>query len=400
MLNEPHQSGLGGYSTYTPNGSSSGSCRTTVGQYEEAGCGTELDCGYSSCPWYASVSGLVMTRNNSNKLWTTSEPYPYEYFQLMNSTQAQTNWKAGGEVRFGRRFCCDSCDPCGGNASAGYWALEANYWTVDPFDGYANVYPQGVPTTLSSVQAAGFLLFQAPYVPGGNAQGDYWFNNAGEQRIWRHDEVHNVEISFVRGQWASANGSNWDFAFSAGPRFFRFDEDLKFGSVRTGHHFGDSNGDWEAYFEDRITNNLWGGQVGVDLGYNFAGGALRFYLTPKVGLYDNNITNNYKVYLGNGTIPTISYPNNPAYPTQPGTVPVNSTTNTLAVISQLDVGAEWFFTQRWSLKVGYRLMVVSGIGLSDNQIPPYLNDVEAIADIDTNGELFLHGGVATLTFNF
>jgi hypothetical protein len=38
--------------------------------------------------------------------------------------------------------------------------------------------------------------------------------------------------------------------------------------------------------------------------------------------------------------------------------------------------------------------------LADNQIPPYINDVTAASVINTNGELFIHGGFATLTFNF
>ena len=64
------------------------------------------------------------------------------------------------------------------------------------------------------------------------------------------------------------------------------------------------------------------------------------------------------------------------------------------------MGVEWFFAHRWSARFGYRVLAISGIGLADNQIPPYVVDIPAIADIDTNADLIVHGGFATLTFNF
>jgi hypothetical protein len=50
--------------------------------------------------------------------------------------------------------------------------------------------------------------------------------------------------------------------------------------------------------------------------------------------------------------------------------------------------------------LGYRVLAATGIGLADNQIPPYLNDIPTIQDIDRNGSLILHGAFAGLTYRF
>ncbi len=389
MLSEQGQMGAAGSEGFVPSNSSCGTCRSSVNQYQAAACDADLSCGYNSCLWYASLTGLALTRNDANQLWTSSEPFPFEYRQVMNTSDAQTNWKLGGEIRFGRRFCTCGCDPCN-SGTAGYWAVEADYWTTDPFQGSATIAnPDGptltTPFVVSNIQFTAF--------DGSTQLGGFWFNDSSEQRLWRHDEIHSAEINLVRGQWANVCGSNWDFAFSVGPRFFRFEEDLRFGALKNGFSWGQDGGAWEAYLSDHITNNLWGGQVGFDLGYNL-GGALRLFITPKVGIYDNNIQNRYQASLGNGNVAALNYPG------QTGGYPVESSTNAFAVLTQADAGVEWFFAQRWSARVGYRVVAVSGIGLADNQFPTYVNDVQAIAAINTNGELIVHGAFATLTFNF
>ncbi|MCC6127225.1 MAG: BBP7 family outer membrane beta-barrel protein [Pirellulales bacterium] len=380
MLNERGQTGVGGSNGYVPPSSTGGACG--VG---EPSCGVSMGCCYDACPWYVSLSALALARNDANKLWTSYET-GNDPNQLMNTQDARTGWKFGGEVRFGRRFCVSSCDPC---SPAGYWALEGDYWTTETFYGDASVTN---PNTVSTPLRVSDIQFRD--INGFNQPGTYWFDNAAEHRLWRHNDIQSVEVNFVRGQWANLYGSNWDFAFSAGPRFFRFEEDLRFGSLRDGATWGQDGGAWEAYLDDRITNNLWGGQIGLDLGYNFGGGALRIYITPKVGIYDNYITNYFQANLGNGTVATTGSSG------VPGTYPVSSSTNTFAVMSQADVGLEWFFASRWSARIGYRVLAISGIGLADNQIPPYVVDIPAIADIDTNGDLILHGAFAGLTFNF
>lgn len=79
---------------------------------------------------------------------------------------------------------------------------------------------------------------------------------------------------------------------------------------------------------------------------------------------------------------------------------ISSADDTLSFIGQLDAGVNVQFTRRWSGYIGYRLVAVSGVALADNQIPAYIQATNQILDVDTNGDLILHGGIVGLTYSF
>jgi hypothetical protein len=370
----------GGNGNYVASDNQCGVYRPDINRFDQSACGA---CNYGCaepCLWYASISALAMTRDRPNKVYIT-----YETGNLPHNDYPvdELSWGWGGEVRFGRRFCC-GCNP-------GYWALEASYWTLDPFEGYVShtnpnppYYTVGTPLRVSDIQFNG-------------ASGVGWFDNAAEHRLWRTDEVHNVEANLVRGQWSYGNDSRWDLGWSLGVRYFRFEEYWCFGTTRAydaiHHEWGDNGGLYDAYLSDRITNNLLGPQIGFELGYNISAN-LRFYLAPKFGIYNNHITNYFQAYLGDGTVATTGTSG------VPGTYPVSSSTDVVSFLTQIDVGLDWRFARQWSLMGGYRVVAVSGIGLADAQIPFYIVDIPAIAEIDRNGDLMLHGAYITLAYNF
>ena len=80
--------------------------------------------------------------------------------------------------------------------------------------------------------------------------------------------------------------------------------------------------------------------------------------------------------------------------------PVNSITNCVSFLGQIDVGVEWQFARNWSTTIGYRVVAITGVGLADHQIPFYIVDTPEIADIDTNGDLVLHGAFVGIEYNF
>jgi hypothetical protein len=361
-----------------------------VNRCEQAACGG-VDSGCSESLWYGSLTMLAMTRDRPNMVYIT-----YETGNLPHNVYPpdEFGWSWGGEARFGRRFCC--------GCNAGYWALEASYWTLGNFD-------SSVSHTSPASSYNPYGLVGTPLRVGdiefGGTSGTSWFDNASEHRLWRRDEVHNVEINFVRGQWCYGQNSPWDLGWSMGLRYFRFQESWRFGSLAgpftqaSGpipgpyHYWGEAGGLYEAYINDRITNNFIGPQLGFELGYNM-GCNLRFYLAPKVGIYVDHIDNNFQAYLGNGVIATTGSSG------VQGTYPVDSSTDPVSFLTQVDVGLDWKFARQWSAQIGYRILAASRIGLADAQIPFYVVDIPAIADIDKNGDLFMHGGYATIGFNF
>ena len=334
--------------------------------------------GPGCCPWYGSVRGLVMTRNQANKVWTSYDPDNPAY-QMTNTDDIGLSWKGGFEVRFGRYFYCDQ------------WAVEGVYWTLEPFSGFHSTLPpgaNGVSTPLSVSE-----------VEFGGVNGVTYFDNAEEHRLWRRDEIHNIEINLLRNRLFgdSCSCGQFDCRWLLGARFFRFKESLAFGSLEQGCVWGGNGGINEAYLRDEITNSLIGGQMGLDFAWNSSCNRFRVFASPRMGIYNNQIHNYFQLYRGDGTV---------AQPTAASGMvgiahyPVNSLTNCVSFLGQVDVGASWRFAPRWSASIGYRVMVATGVGLADNQIPHYIVDTPEIADIDRNGELVLHGAFAGVEYNF
>ncbi len=278
--------------------------------------------------------------------------------------------------------------------------MEASYWTLGNMDSFVSHTSPPSPTNPYGTVGEPLRISDIQF---GGTPGTTWFDNASEHRLWRRDEVHNVEINVVRGQWCYGQDSPWDLGWSMGVRYFRFQESWRLGSLAgpqvpdplnpVYHYWGEAGGLYEAYLSDGITNNLVGPQLGFELGYCI-GNNFRFFMAPKVGIYDNHITNNFQAYLGNGSIATTGTSG------VPGTYPVNSSTDTISFLTQIDVGLDWKFARQWSAQIGYRVVAVSSIGLADAQIPFYIVDIPAIAEIDKNSDLILHGGFVSIAYNF
>ena len=353
-----------------PAPSEPGCLTRAVEGFEQAVCGGGGCAPETCCPWYGSAYALYMGRNAANRLWTTA----LNEVNLQNSDMS-LSWRWGGEIRFGRRFCCDQ------------WALEATYWTLDAFEGRSSVAAAGLITPLDFTLATRAVTF-------GGVLATNWFDGADEHRLRRYNEFHNVELNLIRNRVFMTSQLPWDVDWSVGVRFFRFEENLVFSSLRGG-------GSWAvpadaAYLDDQITNNLIGLQFGFDANYYFRP-AWRFFFTPKFGIYNNAINHDFRLYLGDGTNGDVR---DPATGAILDTFPARSSTNTVSFLTQVDLGTEWQFAPQWSARMGYRVVVVTGVGLADNQIPPFITDVHEIVSIETNGELILHGAFFGLTYNF
>ncbi len=367
----------GSYLDYDPGW---GHCNATSQAF--AGYGAPYDCGagcdaFGACStgcrksrWYAGATALFLGRNDANRLWTTYED-GNEPNQLMHSDMIGLKWRAGGEVKFGRRFGC-----CG----EGPWALQASYFTIEPFYGFRSMmHANGVSTTLTVRE----LRFN-----GADARD--WFDGAAEHRLWRRNELHNVELSLVRSSLPWTYGTRFDCDFELGVRYFRFWEQLTFGTRRAGASWTQLA--HTAFLDDQVTNNLAGFQFGANMGYHFHP-SCRIFVAPKVGIYNNYVDHYFIARLGDGTVATVTGPAGESFP-------VRASTNALSFLTQIDMGLDWQLTQRFSAQIGYRVIVATGMALADHQIPHYVNDIPEYRNIKTNGELILHGAFAGLTFNY
>ena len=138
-----------------------------------------------------------------------------------------------------------------------------------------------------------------------------------------------------------------------------------------------------------------GPQVGFDLAYNL-GCNVRFFVCPKVGIYANWVDSNFDAEGRTGSNPYVEATNTSGYPGYPA----HGANAGVAFLTQVDVGVDWQFARNWSVKAGYRVLAMTGMGLADDQFPQYLCDTPEMQNPQHNSSLVLHGAFFGLTYNF
>ncbi|NMC20150.1 MAG: BBP7 family outer membrane beta-barrel protein [Thermogutta sp.] len=344
---------------------------------ESAGCQWLCDPACNRL-WYARAAGLVMGRNQPNRVWF-SDQSNNGADGLMNGQDAQVDWQGGWQVTLGRR------DPCG------TWGLEGTYWGFTDMRGDASAaHPAFVSTTLDFTD----VVYANPAVPGLPAD---LFLGVYEQRLDRRNEVHNVEINLFHYR-PTREDDPLRLDWLVGVRYFRFDESLRFSSRAHDGAWGENPSD-EGFLSDRAENNLVGGQVGFDLAWRVRP-RVTLSLVPKFGIYNNHIHNRFDAYRGDGELFGPN-PNPPAGDPVPGSFPAVSSKDAVAFLTEADIRLDWRFSPGWTAFLGYRVVAATGIALADHQFPPHVVDIQdAILTIDDNADLVLHGAFAGGEFRF
>lgn len=354
-------------------------------------CGDDYGFGCGGCdpccaegPWFVSAVALMMSRSNGSGHVLSVNADHVESTLL--DTSDEMPWRAGGEIRLGRSFCCNR------------WAVEGVYSTLAEFED-----PQAaatsdafgpVPAWCSTFNDAAGSEGTDRVTIGGIPALQFFDSVPQAHRVERSSDFQNAEINVLCRAFPPGT-MPCDLSFVVGARFFRFDDRLLFESRPT----IDVNGallPGYAYFRDDLTNTLWGAQAGFDSGFSVFP-RLRFFFAPKIGIYSNHIEAAYDVagQVGAGPLqPAVSNtPGNPNFP-------VNSSRNTLATLSQADVGLDWNFARNWTARIGYRLIAVTGVALAEDQVPVYLSDTPGLVDVNRHSSLLIHGAFAGLGYRF
>ncbi|MGA2620770.1 MAG: BBP7 family outer membrane beta-barrel protein [Thermoguttaceae bacterium] len=354
---------------YEPAGCPSGGC---AGGGLPNGCGCEM-------PWYGSLMALYMTRDRPNVVWTT--------MKTTDNTQrwgaSEVDWQWGGEVTIGRTLCDCGCSS---------WAIEGTYWGLADFcrtdtPNFSCNY--STPLTFGNVSMLG-----TDNGTGTPCSAEQWYDDSPQHRIIRSDDFQSAEIDLVNQHVCGGACSCFSLDCLAGIRYFHFRDNLSFQAQR--EHDGSAYQDTWISLDDRVTNDLLGLQLGCCAEYRFAP-CWKVFVAPRIALCDNMIGLNYNLYAigANGTCyqgssNTYASPN----------YPIHSTSNGFSLLTQLDLGLEWQITQHLGAQVGYRVVGITGLALSDNQIPNLADDTRDISLICKGGSLVLQGVFAGMTFRF
>ncbi len=330
----------------------------------DCGCGSDSDCGCCRhCFLYGYAGGLIMTRNEPNKVWLTYDQ-TNNNFQNLNTEMANVHWDGGAEFTIGYACCGDG-------------GIELTYWGVWNMNGSASITDPtnnlGTPIDTTN-GAAGLLL--------GGQTPDSFFTNAHQVFIWRNDQVNNVEINLTYNPWGYDN-CGWNATWLAGIRCFNFDENLLWTSVAGGFSFGSNGGANQANLNVHCENDMVGFQFGAVFNYRF-GDHFSMFFIPKMGIYGDAAETRSRYYRGDGVVG----------------FDITGTKDTCSFLGEVDLGMKYDIGCHWSLVGGYRVVAVSGIALADNQIPHFLAASDEFADVKTNGDLILHGAFFGASFHY
>ncbi len=314
--------------------------------------------------WYGYAGGLVMTRNQPNKYWTTYDQ-ANNNAQIMNTAEAKVHGAGGAEFTIGYRICCEE-------------SIEATYWGLWDMSGACSITSatNNLGTPMDTTNGAGGLLL-------GGQTPDSFFTNAHQMLIWRNDQANNVEVNWAYNPWGADSSSCIRTTWLTGFRFFNFNENLLWTSVAGGFTYGSNGGANEANLDVRTENTLYGFQIGNRVDWQVTD-RFSIFGTPKMGIYGNHAQSESTYYRGDGI----------------QNFDITGSKNLVSFLGQFDLGMKYDINDHWSATAGYRVVVATGIALSDSQIPAFLAAAGDFAEVKTNNDLVLHGVFAGISCNW
>lgn len=313
-----------------------------------AGC---PNCG----PWFASLSGLYMTRdapNNVGLAYMNAEPAT----SVLNSEQAGFDWKGGFELRMGRMV--------GTN-----WAVEADYWYLDPSGS-----SMSVRSDLNDISSR--LDTQTTFYQGVPLSDIY--NNSHEQRISRSNDFQNLELNLWQQALQVDPGARYGMSFFSGFRYFRYRDTFEYGAVQAGAEFADNNIATQSWYHIRVHNHLIGWQLGGRL-QAYVGQRLRLFAVPRAGVFANAITQQQDLCM---------------------VIDLHSSKTDVTLLGQIELGAAYQIFDCCSIFASYRAIAVGGIANADDQVARTFTSQPDMAQINSSGSLILSGFNMGLQYQF
>ncbi len=330
--------------------------------------------------WFGAMGGLVMGRNRANPFWTTFETNVNEN-QLLNTQNAGVDWTGGWQFTGGYIFGGGGCsqNDCsgtgapfmGGGGGPMGPGIGFTYWGLGQMNGFAqlNSATNELSTPIDLNQQGG------PLEIDGVPLADY-FDNAASHRIFRNDRVNNFEVNGLLGAYTYGRLTSVPFV---GFRYFRFDERLSFQGL-AGDGDWDNGDDW-AEHHNRMVNNMYGVQVGSYFNYMISQ-RFGWFLGPKVGIFGNQMNGRTIVRDGNGNLLVDDFGN---------LYDIQAHKNDFSMLAEIDTGLTYFWQPNFFTYIGYRVVGVTNIALSDNQFLTFEADYQGFREIKENGSLILHG---------
>ncbi len=176
-----------------------------------------------------------------------------------------------------------------------------------------------------------------------------------------------------------------------GARFLRMDDDFWF---RTDFERMDTNVQSFLAYNVQTDNTLYGGQLGCRGTYRCgSSGRLALHCASNVGLYGNHIE--VAQWMDAPTAGTVRHANNGNDSTY-----VENDKDDVSILGELRLGASYRYSCNCRVYGGWRVMGVTGVALTTDQIPPSFNSPAQVGWIHSNGSLLIHGLQTGIEYNY
>jgi hypothetical protein len=317
----------------------------------------------SGSNWVVGVSGLYFTRDSEDDVRLTRNGAG----EILLSTDANMNTMGGVEFDLTKRNC-------NGNG------FQFVYWGLYPGEAFQEISGPG----LSTYQTG---LANVAVAPGAQDLQTY-FDNADSNYAYRTNEIHNIEANFLRngGTFTTRRGRAGTFELLGGFRWFQFNENFGYGA------FSAAGDPTAVEYDIDVENTLLGFQVGGRTEFCLSD-RLSASIATKLGFFNNGINHEQNIATNTGAF---------AYRTAAGVDDYGyvSDKNDFSMLGEFDMGTSYRMSCNSRIRMGYRVIGISGIALAPNQIPNDFTLDPEINAINSNGDLILGGGYAGLEFCF
>ena len=345
-------------------------------------------CGKGHGCWYGGAYGIFLDRDNEREMQITVYN-TNERDAILSNRSADMETTAGFEFTIGRLLNC------------GTSAMELTYWQVDPSLQRASVIDTNGAGTDPDLLAS-FDLSTLNYDDGlgGVASLDGWVDAAQVHQVTRNWDIRNLEVNFLHhtccGTWGGGKKcgtccGRYEVSLLAGFRHLRFDDYFLF-EADEDDTLIDGTADEVRYLID-LENRLYGFQMGCRTDY-YHNCRLGLHAAGKFGIYANDI-DHWSFIGGERGAAVVG-----AGPNAGREFDIRSDKTEMTFMSELDLGVSYRLSCRWRATAGYRVIAISGVALTDEQVPVYFQDIDGVANIDSERSLILHGGYAGLEMNY
>ena len=254
---------------------------------------------------------------------------------------------------------------------------------------YFGLFPDNASATLTGAQVSAVGLRGFDRLGFNGQPLDQFFANGTSQTVSRDTDINSLEFNLLRngGRFSTRRGRQGNFELLGGFRYFEFDERFTYSTA---------DGATPIDYTLEADNTLLGFQLGSRAEI-CATKRLRFAGGVRTGIFNNHVNTRQGIADPTGA--------NFAQVTPLGGNPQQNfdfrdEQDDVAILSEIDLGLIFQFSQKARIRVGYRALGIAGVALATDQIPFEFDNLLATERANTNGDLLLHGGYVGTEFCF